>query len=114
MRKAIVGWKSYEMCCRWFVPAALCLVFLSGNVAVSGELSTANGDFPVGQTTEWTVPYGVKQISILAAVAKGGHDVGGNGALVGGNFGVTPGATLKIMVGARGECESSGGNGGGG
>ena len=118
VRKSIIGRKSCGVCCRWLVPAILCLIFLSGNVAVSGELSTANGDFPAGQTTEWTVPDGVAQVSILAAGAKGGHDNGGKGALIGGDFSVTPGTTLKILVGARGECDDTafylaGGGGGG-
>jgi hypothetical protein len=67
-----------------------------------------------GTIDTWTVPTGVTSVRIEAKGAEGGTDpsssvVGGLGAIMIGDFNVTPGATLKILVG-----EKPARNGGGG
>ncbi|MER2999332.1 SprB repeat-containing protein, partial [Pontibacter populi] len=70
-----------------------------------------------GSIVNWTVPAGVTYISIEASGAQGGNN-GGKGAKMKGNFTVTPGETLKILVGEKGgdmviNNQGSGGGGGG-
>jgi hypothetical protein len=78
-----------------------------------------------GQVEHWQVPAGQDEITIIAAGAKGGDSrgwtdhvpkAGGAGAQVQGNFNVSPGQVLTILVGGRGQGSSSslGGGGGGG
>ena len=76
-----------------------------------------------GTLQNWTVPVGVTSITINAAGAEGGLVTsfggpfpGGKGATMTGTFSVTPGNTLNIIVGGKGNPDptSSGGGGGSG
>lgn len=75
-----------------------------------------------GSITSWTVPAGVTQVTIEAKGAKGGNTgnslIGGYGAIMKGDFSVTPGESLGIIVGGKGGggggTNSSGAGGGGG
>jgi len=74
-----------------------------------------------GSMQTYTVPAGVSKISIEAYGAEGGQGDGGNytgglGAIIYGEFSVTPGETINIVVGGKGEdgTESMAGGGGGG
>jgi hypothetical protein len=64
-----------------------------------------------GNVVDWTVPNGVTSILVQASGAQGGSN-GGRGARMQGSFNVTPGQTIKILVGKTGN--SGGGNGAGG
>lgn len=68
-----------------------------------------------GSIQTWVVPPCVTSINVIAAGAKGGGSVGGNGARITGTINVTPGQTLNIYVGGQGSCGSNSGgwNGGG-
>jgi hypothetical protein len=60
----------------------------------------------------WTVPEtGVYRIT--ATGAKGGSSRGGNGASISGEFQLTQGEVLKLLVGQMGQYSSSTGGGGG-
>ncbi|MGM0612560.1 MAG: T9SS type A sorting domain-containing protein, partial [Bacteroidota bacterium] len=61
---------------------------------------------------KWVVPH-TMNYTILTYGAQGGGD-GGKGAKVSGNFNLTKGDTLLILVGQQGEYESEVGGGGGG
>lgn len=68
-----------------------------------------------GSIANWTVPVGVTSIHIVAKGASGGNGgsstvAPGLGATVEGDFAVTPGTQLKILVGQNNNA----GNGGGG
>lgn len=68
-----------------------------------------------GTIVTWTVPVGVTSIHIESRGAQGGNNgsstvVPGLGAIVSGDFSVTPGQQLKILVGQNNNA----GNGGGG
>ncbi|HRI02038.1 MAG TPA: M36 family metallopeptidase, partial [Saprospiraceae bacterium] len=73
-----------------------------------------------GSIENWVVPAGVTSVTIEAKGAQGGSNedcpgLGGLGAIMKGTFTVTPGQTLKILVGQQGGNGRSGsGNGGGG
>lgn len=83
-------------------------------------MSTAGGDFPVGVSTNFTVPAGITSIDVVAVGAGGGAgdngNMGGAGATVAStSIPVTPGDILKVMVGASGGASGAGsGKGGGG
>ncbi|MEI7420845.1 MAG: glycine-rich protein, partial [Prolixibacteraceae bacterium] len=96
----------------------------TGNVSVTtaGGTSTKAGFVwvaPVGNTlnysgsiVDWIVPAGVTSINIEAWGAQGGGGVGislagGKGARMKGTFSVTPGETLKILVGQKGGTGGS-------
>ena len=68
-----------------------------------------------GAVQTWVVPPCVTSINVVAAGAKGGGAVGGNGARITATIAVTPGQTLNIYVGGMGTCgnNSGGWNGGG-
>ncbi len=72
-----------------------------------------------GTIDTYPVPLGVTSISIQAYGAQGGNDNGGLGAGMYGEFTVTPGDVLNIVVGQQGivnNCggaDASGGGGGG-
>jgi hypothetical protein len=67
-----------------------------------------------GQIILWTVPLGVTSLRITAAGAQGGGN-GGAGAIVRGDFEVTPGEVIKLLVGRKGyDAPQFVGNGGGG
>lgn len=70
-----------------------------------------------GTIENWVVPAGVTSVTIEARGAQGSNNTSstvpaGLGAVMVGNFSVTPGQTLKILVGQ--QYSSTGGNGGGG
>lgn len=71
-----------------------------------------------GDWISWDVPTGVTSINIEALGAQGASGqvgyVGGRGARMSGDFDVTPGETLIMVVGGRGQGQNSGSNGGGG
>lgn len=68
-----------------------------------------------GSVQTWTVPACVTSINVVAAGAKGGGNIGGNGARITATIPVTPGQVLNIYVGGMGTCgnNSGGWNGGG-
>lgn len=69
-----------------------------------------------GSIVNWNVPAGVTSIDIEAWGAQGGNSsgtAGGLGARIKGTFSVTPGQTLKILVGGQGGTGTQGGGGGG-
>ncbi|MEI6764814.1 MAG: glycine-rich protein, partial [Bacteroidota bacterium] len=77
--------------------------------------NTSTGQY--GSLQYWTVPSGVTNINIDAYGAQGGNSsygTGGKGAKMSGNFNVTPGQTLTIMVGQQGPSQGNDGGGGGG
>ena len=68
-----------------------------------------------GTIDTWIVPAGVTSVRIEAKGAEGGTDpsssvVGGLGAIMIGDFNVTPGATLKILVGEKPARNGGGGS----
>ncbi len=70
-----------------------------------------------GAIDTWTVPAGVTSIRIEARGAEGGYNTSsthspGLGAIMIGDFNVTPGSTLNILVGE--QPATTNGNGGGG
>lgn len=69
-----------------------------------------------GNIQTWTVPAGICTIRVQAWGAQGGGTNGGLGAMESGEFSVTAGETLYILVGQRGGVTSQGSNycGGGG
>lgn len=90
-----------------------------------GGLAAAIGFSSFSQTTygysgnieTYTVPAGVYQISIQAYGAQGGNTNGGLGASIYGEFSVTPGMVLNVVVGQQGivnNCGGSNASGGGG
>jgi hypothetical protein len=72
-----------------------------------------------GAIENWTVPDGVTEITAEAWGAAGGDSTwlaprsGGLGAYMSGEFNVTAGDNLKILVGGQGETNAVGGGGGG-
>ena len=63
-----------------------------------------------GTIVNWTVPTGVTSITIKSLGARGGNmnggyssGTGGNGASIQGEYLVTPGEEIKILVGRKGE-----------
>ena len=68
-----------------------------------------------GNVQTWTVPPCVTSINVIVAGAKGGGNIGGNGARISATIAVTPGQILNIYVGGQGSCgnNSGGWNGGG-
>jgi hypothetical protein len=92
------------------------------------NFTTPVGTNPCGITTQtfnftnsivtWTVPAGVTSIHIVANGAQGGYNTNsttqsGLGASMSGDFTVTPGAQLKILVGEQPSASSGNGGGGG-
>lgn len=95
-----------------------CLISLFFKTSTNAQSVTFNYTAAI-QT--YTVPAGVTSINISAAGAQGGGSInpGGLGALMSGAFTVTPGETLFIVVGQKGQLQqggqaqnSSGGGGG--
>ncbi len=105
--------------CEYLLPLFL-LLFLS--TFLRGQ-TTLNFNY-TGNMQTWTVPSGVAQVYIEATGAQGGvgqgeNAFGGFGGRATGDLSVTPGQTLYIFVGGRGQTaivdQVSGGgwNGGG-
>lgn len=86
------------------VNAAYLSTNLSGSVVSTAGVQT------------WTVPSGITQIRIEVYGAQGGNSnaLGGLGARMRGDFTVTPGQVLKIVVGQMGASYINGAAGGGG
>ncbi len=88
--------------------------------AIGTNSITFNASSTTGQTgtiQTWTVPNGICTVRIQAWGAQGGGTNGGLGATVTGEFSVTPGETIRVLVGQRGGVTSQGANlcaGGGG
>lgn len=94
------------------------LVWFFSPAPVSAQESCTIFNY-TGGLQSYTVPAGVTSIKILAAGAKGGNESncgscfqGGLGALVSGEFAVTPGETLQIIVGQKGSDDFSDAGGG--
>ncbi|MES2702353.1 MAG: Ig-like domain-containing protein [Bacteroidota bacterium] len=92
-----------------YVLLLLCCGFLNGfaqttTVSYTGSIGT------------YTVPTGITLINIQAKGAQGGtgNGTGGQGAIMSGNFTVTPGQVLKVLVGQQGLAGTNTGGGGGG
>ena len=71
-----------------------------------------------GNIETWTVPAGVTSITIEARGAEGGNSNSSNfgpgqGAILSGDFAVTPGQQLKILVGQKPQFGNGNGGGGG-
>lgn len=73
-----------------------------------------------GSKQTWTVPTSVEKVWVTAYGAQGGPfedgggsqwDIGGLGGMVSGEISVTPGQTLNIYVGQKGQADSAGGGG---
>jgi len=89
---------------------------------ISGSVSFAQTNFNyTGAVQTYTVPAGVFTLTVSAAGAQGGGEGagGGLGATMAGDFAVTPGEVLTIVVGQQGQLQiggnvqnSSGGGGG--
>jgi hypothetical protein len=71
-----------------------------------------------GSIVNWTVPAGVTSVHIVAEGAQGGYNTNsttqsGLGAIMEGDFTVTPGQVLKILVGEQPSANAGNGGGGG-
>jgi hypothetical protein len=81
------------------------------NTTLQGQVTTTGG------IQYWTVPANASNIRIEVFGAQGGtsgSNAGGLGARMRGDFTVTPGSVLKIVVGQQGVAGSNQGGGGGG
>ena len=93
--------------------------FLLGGLILCGFATNAQVttfDYS-GSVDSYTIAPGVTRISIQAYGAQGGNGNGGLGASIFGDFDVTPGDILSIVVGQQGignNCGGGGGSGGGG
>jgi hypothetical protein len=94
------------------------LLFLSFCLCLSIGWSQVTTFDYTGTVQTYTVPDGVAEIKIVAYGAQGGSD-GGQGARIEGDFVVTPGEVLTVVVGEEGHLQvggnpqnSSGGGGG--
>jgi hypothetical protein len=113
----------------WRVSFALVLALSVGLVmAPLGEVGAATQEFTICGTFNFTVPAGVSQITVQAWGSGGagggsnplvdcagtGGGGGGGGAYASSNWSVTPGQTLKVVVGAGGTgvCGANGTAGG--
>lgn len=87
------------------------LLFSMAFISISAYAQTTFNYTGTVQT--YTVPAGITNIKIETRGAQGGLG-GGNGAIIIGNFAVTPGDVLKVLVGQQGTSYSNGNGGGGG
>ncbi|HEY1019922.1 MAG TPA: HYR domain-containing protein, partial [Sediminibacterium sp.] len=88
---------------------SLAVVFLFA-ASVFAQTTTFNYS---GTIVNYTVPAGVTKLTITTKGAQGGNN-GGLGASMQGDFLVTPGQVLKILVGGQGGTSSGNSGGGGG
>jgi PKD repeat protein len=94
-----------------------CFTTTSQNIIVKNSASITYNF--TGNIENFIVPIGINSIIIEAYGAQGGNGNparGGYGSYIKGTFSVTPGETLKIMVGEQGhsnktECDGGGGGG---
>ena len=97
----------------------LASVFIQGLASALLMAQTLTFSY-TGAVQTYTVPAGVTSLTISASGAQGGGNTGGGlGALMSGDFTVTPGETINIVVGQQGQLQiggqsqnSSGGGGG--
>ena len=89
--------------------------------AESYSLTTSGQVFNYsGAIQNFTVPIGVTSLTLITKGAQGGNSTqfgltaGGNAAIMQGNFTVTPGQVLKVLVGGQGVTAQNVGGGGGG
>ncbi|NRA11937.1 MAG: hypothetical protein HRT57_08280, partial [Crocinitomicaceae bacterium] len=100
------------------IKSLICLTVLFVSSIVYGQTTYLNSS--TGQTgtiQTYIVPGGVTLIQIEAWGAQGGDQggfTGGLGAYISGEFAVTPGETIDILVGQRGITGSGSASGGGG
>jgi hypothetical protein len=99
-------------------PGASALVFQTANTTTNGALSSTNIFTYTGSDQTYTVAGGVTSMTISMWGAGGGSRVdygtGGGGAYVRGNLTVTPGMTLRVIVGQGGSFSAASSYGGGG
>ncbi|MEI8203445.1 MAG: MBG domain-containing protein [Bacteroidota bacterium] len=101
---------------------SILLILVSFSVPLKGQ--TINTYNYTGSLQNWTVPSGVNYITIESWGAEGGDNnstisgfydgVPGKGAKMQGEFMVSSGQTLNILVGGKGTTASYNGEGGGG
>ncbi len=99
--------------------SGICGAIVNYTAPVGTDTCNVNSDtlFYTGAIVNWNVPAGVTAIKIEARGAEGSFNTSssvqpGKGAIMIGDFTVTSGQTLKILVGQ--QYSSSAGNGGGG
>ena len=101
-------------------PGASALVFQTATAAINASLSGINTFTATGADQTYTVPTGITSIVVTMWSAGGGGSgsTGGAGVYVKGVLAVTPGQTLKVVVGSAGRYNSGvatyGGGGAGG
>jgi collagen type VII alpha len=99
-------------------PASSALVFQTANAIVNGSLTGSNIFTYTGSDQNYTVPVGTTSIVVTMWGAGGGgatnNNFGGPGAFVSGTLNVTPGDTLKVIVGQGGPQIAASVYGGGG
>ena len=101
-------------------PGASALVFQTATAAINASLTGINIFTATGADQSYTVPTGVTSIVVTMWSAGGGGSgsTGGAGVYVKGVMAVTPGQTLKVVVGGAGRYNSListyGGGGAGG
>lgn len=94
----------------------LCLLMLLGLYTIRDGSAQTVFSY-TGTIQSYVVPPGVTSIQIEAFGAQGGTSVGGLGAYIYGEFTVTPGTILNVVVGQQGVVNNCGGanaSGGGG
>lgn len=94
------------------------LAAMIGLLGLSASAQTTSFTYS-GAITSYVVPAGVTNITITTRGAQGGNETmgstsGGQGAIMTGNFVVTPGQTLKVLTGGQGVTAMYVGGGGGG
>ena len=97
-------------------PGAAALVFQTANTIVNGALTGSTIFSYTGTDQTYTVPVGTTSVTVTMWGAGGGGNgnVGGPGAFVSGTLNVTPGDTLRVIVGQGGPLNTSSVYGGGG
>jgi len=99
-------------------PGTSAIVFQNANTTVNGGLTSTNIFTYTGSDQTYTVAGGVTSMAVSLWGAGGGSRVdygtGGGGAYVRGNLTVTPGMTLRVIVGQGGSLAAASGYGGGG
>ena len=106
------------------VTSGACSTSTLGTITINPlfQAFSVNGSGNTGSIQSFTVPSGVYSITIEAWGAEGGantyaNNLGGKGARMKGDFIVSPGEVLKILVGQKGgdindNCAGGGGGGG--
>ncbi|WP_340540920.1 glycine-rich protein [Nocardioides sp. GXZ039] len=104
------------------VPAVVgAVIVAAAALATAGGASGAPGKgsqeiFDAPGTYAWTVPNGVKSVTVLVRGAAGGHSASASGGVGGesqAKLAVAPGQSLQIVVGGRGQGVEPGGAAGG-